>query len=1814
MPIYEYQGKSYDIDTTDHAEAKNKILAYLGTPAKVETPTPPPVEASTSEGLGAGFLNRALGLSRALGGDVAESQVKSQQAADTYSKTNPLAVGLGGAAVDVAAAAPGLVAAVPATAALGGGGLAAMGMEGLLGGTGTGLARGGERYQEVLTKTGSPEKALQAALASGASGIVDVGLPASLGGSIGKRIVGGAGLNVLSGEADVAAQNKILSDYKDLQREQFDPTNMAINAVTGGLFGAVGPRAPFAKAAVSEPKVDVTTSKVADESFTGQGLVDRQVKLAEMKRNYIEQDLKELQLRATQSDLSVEDRVLMQQKEVELQRVNEDIAKLTGQDVAGVTGKTGIPETRTEPKLTGRVGGKQSTYGDTFGPTDWEKVKSELTPEELNDPLVIEYLQITDKVDRAEKISDPSTWTEKETELYMRGDWKGFSKERGYSQAEIDDFEKYINLGQEIDKKYKDIYPEADAASMSENLSFLLTKHRQEFEAQTPLKTNVEGSRIDEQPQGATVVSREEGVSPLSDVPPHLQLEDRALDGVKTEDIIKQTPVEKGVSEIDSHLDNLESYRQNLEDRLTEYHENPNRNSPDDMMYLHDELQRVNAQIDTRLEQRGKIVEKNAAPREGVLSNQAREELANTKLQQAIAEGKTDVEVAKTLSQVYALADKGVHYVGDGAGRKFITDTVLALNKLIGQNDKLIIVHAPESFNGSYTAINNTHVLFVSDVRKSNYSFLNTIPEWQRNRAALLANIGHEYGHYFHTKLVQAYGKDAPLLQKLKGEYDKYVAGMEGRTVETVHATPISESYLGKDVYVQQVGHFKQFPEFVAETFNRAILHGTVPKNPFLAALYNGLRKINNKIFSELEQLGIRVSKDDFTSQYFSEYFQANREFMERTAKQMNDQSVKSMIDAKIADNPNALRAEDINNQLESFYKMDGFNEFQPINTTKVVEEQKKVEDIGWFSTKIWANSFGSPQLVNVLSNVPVIKAVYQAIRNADAESSRIVKSLMEGVTTMKDWQGRAVKKGFITTLKKFQDADSPAVLMKKLKNADFAAIEQVFRKGFDEGLDYKESLVKFGSGLSEDQKHAFTVFSDLFKKQYDEVVKLQQDMGKKNILPQRKGWYPAVRKGEHYMQMSMNGVPVYRQQVRTLAEAERLVREAQKSGKFSGLEITAGKNMDTRIEAEQRDFLADAIMRELQSRGEFKGLQHVEDLLDKIYERGGKLGKHHEQRMNILGYKGSELFGNADQRGLSFKDAIDSSVKEYAGSLRKMMISRNTDAILKTPEGLDQSHPNSMEAATLMRDMAMSKVDSRVSAFDTMINQTFDKLFHKVFGRESRLPVYERISGLMTSMFYTTTLTMKPAFWIGQALTSPTSIRHILREANPLKAMESAGKGTLNMFRPSEDFLKCVHWLSQNTETFHPQFANELTHLELPKFLGSESTAGKIVNFIRGETPSQAADTFSRYWTSAMMFEHYKSKGLTGKALYEAVANATDTTMVQYGKRYRAPYLAKLGIVGEAMAPLHTFSTAQWGNFVSDVKHMASGKGVSGKLKNSAPLIATFLTTTLLGGVIGAPLVAEYELIRKAFGLEETLPSIVDWAVSDSPRLLSHGALSYSGFDMGSTQRWSPIAAGIVEANGSLADMFPAMKFAGSTASNLFTIGKKKAGGDVSEAEYRTAVRGVTPKGPVTGLMEDLKFGATERSMVPTGGRGYGLVPQTGKERAADYLGTSTMEKSLESKQFSQQRDAEQTRTEKVQKNIDIAVDSLKSGDKEAYAKAVNKLLELGVKPDSITSQMKTAIQNRGRGLLERFVFGASGKGTSAEQQRKLLNVMEYR
>lgn len=253
MPVYEYKGQHYDLpDGLSVEQAKAKIESHLNPEPKI----------STGEAVGAGFLSSALGLSRFLGGDVAESQTRARQAEEEAQAQRPLATGVGKMLPSVIAAAPGLVAANPLTAGMGF--LPTAAVETALAGTPVGGGIGAEQYQRVLDATGDKDLAMKAAASTGAMNALGVGMPASLGGNVLKRVAGGAGLNIGLSEADIAAQNAMLPE--NLQQKQFDPSNMTVQGLLGGFFGAVGPRAPF-----KGNKVDTQSSAVGksiNEMFT----------------------------------------------------------------------------------------------------------------------------------------------------------------------------------------------------------------------------------------------------------------------------------------------------------------------------------------------------------------------------------------------------------------------------------------------------------------------------------------------------------------------------------------------------------------------------------------------------------------------------------------------------------------------------------------------------------------------------------------------------------------------------------------------------------------------------------------------------------------------------------------------------------------------------------------------------------------------------------------------------------------------------------------------------------------------------------------------------------------------------------------------------------------------------------------------------------------------------------------------------------------------------------------------------------------------------------------------------------------------------------------------------------------------------------------------------------------------------------------------------------------------------------------------------------------------------------------------------------
>lgn len=1724
-------------------DANGNYMAYGLSTSKYTPPEVPEREVTGGDVYGSSFLSSALGLSRALGGAKGETLSKAQKEEESktkqYEEENPnfgfIPNMAGKMTVYGLAAAPGLVAANPITGGMGLLGTAAV--ETGLAGLPVGLGMGGEQYQRVLDATGDEALARKAAMTTGAVNALGVGLPAALGGGMLKRATVGAGLNIGANEADIATQNAILSEHPELKQEQFSGKNMLMSGLMGAGFGLASPR-HIGKTP------EFKTNEILDDKLKAyqQDLDYRETALivAKEQRDATSARLMELEKSRVNGEIPTE---LLEEKiklENDLQSQNERIANLEAESGA---------------KPGGKVAGEIPAKTDVNGSRIDEQLGPDGTPLPKPETVTFKY-----ETEGGQLVEETGTIVEHKGTQYIR--WQDGTLENGKPTYRMIELEKA-----------------KDVAKTEPTV-------RSDFD------------------------EKMEGVSRESDVPPDLQLLDRQIDGIPEHELIKEEPLNKWEKQrrrlnekIDREHELLDALNERIEDAQTRGSTSP---YVDDLIRRRDALfERLDDYADRLREVNKAIANNNDFFK---LTDEGRHKAALNVINDVLSnEHLTPDErvtlAAERIALIYGNADDGFHFIGNTANKDMIMSTVEKLHEITGQKDKMIIIQTPALSKGSFHAVGNQAILFVSDqTRSKGFDLVKRFFNREDiSRAALLHNIAHEYGHFYMTKLVQAYGVDSPSLQRLMVGYQKFLGEGGTERLRDISSMPLVDKLEGEN-YTRMIGHYEKFSEYFAEAFNRAINSGQLPKNEILRKAYLGLRKISDSVHAKMLEMGASFNRNIYATSVINDILESNQKYLESQAREMDGKIIRSQIDAKIAANKakevGIGNLQEAQKQIHEYFNNKADKDYVPVDTAKVVEEQKQLEDIPIASTKIIANAFGFPQVKAILTQSPLIRAVSRAIDNADFKAESAVKALLHNVVSYDKWKQGAVWKGVVTTFKHYEDQNSVAHLLQKLPVEDFANLESVFRKGFTDGLDYAETLQKYGHLMTNEQKHAFTVLSDMYHKQW----KLITDAG--IDLPQRKGWYPSVRQGNHFVELKWNGEVVYRQQVRTQMGADRLAENIKKSGKYKGYEVNTGKNTDTRLETENREFIVAAIQTELSKKGLSNAFDVVEDLLDRL-ESKPKLGKHHEQRMNILGYKGTELFGDVKERGLSFKEAIKSSVEDFTGTYRKILIARETNKLLNTPEGLDESHPNTFYAAKLMRDMATNKVMPYTEKFDTWFKTTIDNLYTKYSGKESKLPVFDKAMGVAAHLFYIKVLTMKAGFWLSQALSSPIALRHLLRESSTLDAMASAGKGTLLAAKPDEGFLKCVYWLSQNTNVYHPSLINELTRLPMHEFLKEGTVARKIAELMTGETPSSMADSFSRYWTSAMMYEHYSKLGFKGDALYRKVFEGTNDTMIRYEKRYRAPGIQKLGMLGEQIAPLHTFAQAQWGYLVADWKY-------ANRTGNWAPFVSTFMVSLILGGVAGLPLVTDYMLLRQAFQLEDSTPDPIDLALAGGGDTLAFGILSNSGFDLGTSLRTNPLIPALIKDGGSLWDLMPIMSGIGSTVGGIATMVKQKAGGDVSDAEYRAAVLKVLPSGWPQGLVEDLKFNATERSMVPTAS-GAGLVEQTGMERAASYLGVKTTERRKDEVAYQELTARDKRREEKIKKQIDILADAVSKGDDDRRLSAVLALQDLEVRDSSILDRLKTTLSSRERGLIERYVLGNAGKGTSYESKRRIFNFGEY-
>ncbi len=86
------------------------------------------------------------------------------------------------------------------------------------------------------------------------------------------------------------------------------------------------------------------------------------------------------------------------------------------------------------------------TYGEVMRPLDVNQLPMPLLLQYQCIPRVKEWVHIADRVRRAEKVSSWTQWSAGESAANEVDDYRLFSRLRGYNEAEIEEFERFIAL------------------------------------------------------------------------------------------------------------------------------------------------------------------------------------------------------------------------------------------------------------------------------------------------------------------------------------------------------------------------------------------------------------------------------------------------------------------------------------------------------------------------------------------------------------------------------------------------------------------------------------------------------------------------------------------------------------------------------------------------------------------------------------------------------------------------------------------------------------------------------------------------------------------------------------------------------------------------------------------------------------------------------------------------------------------------------------------------------------------------------------------------------------------------------------------------------------------------------------------------------------------------------------------------------------------------------------------------------------------------------------------------------------------------
>lgn len=882
------------------------------------------------------------------------------------------------------------------------------------------------------------------------------------------------------------------------------------------------------------------------------------------------------------------------------------------------------------------------------------------------------------------------------------------------------------------------------------------------------------------------------------------------------------------------------------------------------------------------------------------------------------------------------------------------------------------------------------------------------------------------------------------------------------------------------------------------------------------------------------------------------------------------------------------------------------------------LKERNPMDDVNTlkrFTAWIGRTTFGKNSMAGFFRDNPRVQKVYKELRRADEAGDAFVNSILYG-----DVNVEGMSK--FSTLTKVKNATSVFMTLSKTPRESMKVLHDLFKRGFELELDYAENLARNGQHLTPDQVKAYNTFSDMFRKMYDGVAALQDGLGKKHVLPYRKGWYPSTRAGDYSVSLNFGGNTAHIQYFKTRAAAELFRRKVSNGTNLRFIQVS-DVIQKSKEQAEPNKVMADIILADLQ-----KALpsvdaflkQRIERLMDSISIRGGKLGYHHQKRLNVEGYKGSELFKSDADLGESFKDGIQASLNNFGQNIRGLVMKTKVEPELNDTRWQEQD-PLGYAAATKMYEnsrgqnevLAGSTLEDVANKIDLGISHAMKAMFDVKWNKDEHIVTWANNHAM--EVFYNFKMMGKITFAIiGQLLTTPNTISLMSYGNHGLMAWKSYTKGLTKLIAGDKELWQAI---KEDSQTFNTIEAQYLESFNLKEHGAGQTLGADIWNgfndYVLMKVPGQRMDSLSRVVAYAVGLTHHLDLGKSLEVARAEARQLSDQAINVYGSTEGAAVFNHLGTIGKGIRPLQSFGQNMLGNLISTVMNIKPTD-----YRTYGPFVNFVLAGTLAGGVLSLPFIQEYEKLRLIL-LEKfndvSLPSVLEWFGKDNTfidrldvpedavkRAMLYGTPALTGIDASSSVRANEtlftMMLAVMAGQESALKLFPIQNFMSDVAVGGVN-GVKAIVGDTKQADRKKAIAALAPAGAIGYGVNELAGNNTttvlgkSTNKIAVGKNAEAAITRTPLDVAGSVLGSKSIRQDYAERKNLQLEQEQKIKGAKINEEL---IQLTETGDPKEAQRHINRLIALGQDGKQIENGIGTNAYKRLVDMDVRFYATKTG------------------